>query len=66
MKLEFLDGFSKNNQILNFMKIHHVGAELFHADRRTDGHDEAKSRFTQCANVSYDMILKCIASVGNK
>ena len=48
------------------MKIHHVGAELFHADRRTDGHDEAKSRFTQCANVSYDMILKCIASVGNK
>jgi len=31
------------------MKIREVGAELFHADgradRRTDGHDEANSRF---------------------
>jgi hypothetical protein len=26
------------------MNILPVGAELFHADRRTDGHDEAKSR----------------------
>jgi hypothetical protein len=24
-----------------------VGAELFHADIRTDGHDEANSRFSQ-------------------
>ena len=33
------------------MKIRPVGAELFHADRRTDGrkdrHDEGKSRFSQ-------------------
>jgi hypothetical protein len=48
------------------MKIRPVGAELFHADGRTDGHDEAKSRFTQCAKVSYDMILKFIANIGNK
>ena len=29
------------------MKIRLVGAELFHADRRTDKHDEANSRFSQ-------------------
>ena len=32
------------------MKIHPVEAELFHADRWTDGHtwhDEANSRFSQ-------------------
>ena len=28
--------FSKNTQILNFMKIFPVEAELFHADGRTD------------------------------
>ena len=27
------------------MKIGPVGAELFYTDRRTDRHDEAKSRF---------------------
>ena len=34
--LNFLDIFSKITQISNFMKIHPVGAELFHVDRRTD------------------------------
>ena len=38
----------KNTQISNFMKIRPVGAELLHADRRTDAqagrHDEANSR----------------------
>jgi hypothetical protein len=29
------------------MKIRPVGAELFHADGRTDRHEEAKSRFSQ-------------------
>jgi hypothetical protein len=29
------DTVLKNIQILNFMKIHPVGAELFHADGRT-------------------------------
>jgi hypothetical protein len=32
----FLDRFSTNFQISNFMNICSVGAELFHADRRTD------------------------------
>jgi len=29
------------------MKIRPVGAELFHEDGQTDGHDEANSRFSQ-------------------
>jgi len=32
----FLDRFSKNTQISNFIKILLVGAELFHADGQTD------------------------------
>jgi len=31
----------------NFMKIRPVGADLFHADGRTDRHEEANSRFCQ-------------------
>jgi len=44
---KFLDRFSKSTQILNFTKILTVRAELFHADGRTDRHDEANSRFSQ-------------------
>jgi len=29
------------------MELHPVGAELFHADRRTDRHNKANSRFSQ-------------------
>jgi len=37
MKLKLsVDRFSKNTKISNFMKILSVGAELFHADRRTE------------------------------
>jgi len=32
----FLVRYSKNTQIANFMKICHVGAELFHAEGRID------------------------------
>ena len=32
----FLDWFSKNTQISNFIKIRPVGAELFHTDGQTD------------------------------
>jgi hypothetical protein len=34
--MNFLDRFSINPQILNFIKIPLVGADLFHADRQTD------------------------------
>ena len=56
-KLNFLNGFSSNPQISNFVKICPVGAELFHADGRTDRHththththtdDEANSHFSK-------------------
>jgi len=51
MKLEFLDRFSKNAQILNFTKIRPVEAELYHAGGETDGHGEANSRYSQSCNV---------------
>ena len=45
--LDFLNTVSKNTQISNFMNTNAGGAELFLADRRTDRHDEANSRFSQ-------------------
>jgi hypothetical protein len=45
--LNFLDGFSKNIQIPNFMKFCPVGADLLHADGGANRHDEANSRFPQ-------------------
>jgi len=48
MKLEFSQQiFSKNIQILKFMKICPVGAVLFHAEERTDRRDKANSCFSQ-------------------
>jgi hypothetical protein len=43
----FLNRIKKNTQISTLMKIRPVGAELFHADGRADGHDEVDSRFWQ-------------------
>ena len=43
--LNFLNNFSKNTEISNFMKIRPVGAKLFHADGQTDRHDEVDSVF---------------------
>jgi hypothetical protein len=48
IKFEFFRHiFEKNTQISNLMKIRPMGAELFQAFRRTDRHNEAKSRFSQ-------------------
>jgi len=41
----FLDRFSKKFSIPNFVKIRPVGIELFHAERRTDRHDEVTVDF---------------------
>ena len=47
MKLEFSRQIFEETQISSFIKIHTLGAELFHADGRTDDHDEANSRVSQ-------------------
>ena len=36
MKFEFLDRFSKNSHLSNFMKICLVATDLLHADGQTD------------------------------
>ena len=36
LNLNILNGFSKNNEISNLMKIHLVGVDLFHMDEQTD------------------------------
>jgi hypothetical protein len=45
--LNFLESFSKNAQISNFMKIAPVEAQLFPADGWADRHNEANGRFSQ-------------------
>jgi len=45
--MNFIDRFTKNTQISNVIKIHPVGAELFHANKQKDRHDEANSHFSQ-------------------
>jgi len=42
-KIIILSSFPKNIEILNFMKIRPLGAELFDADK----HDKANSLFSQ-------------------
>jgi len=43
----FHTGFRKTHQMLSFITISPVGAEMSHADGRSDRHDEANSRFSQ-------------------
>jgi len=51
MKLELFSTVSKYAPAPNLIKIRSVGAEMYHADRQTDGrtdiHDEADSRSSQ-------------------
>ena len=41
----FLNRFSKNTQISNFMKILPLGAASFHAEGHTNRHDDYNGRF---------------------
>jgi len=50
LHLNFLGTFSINAQISNLMTIRPVGAELLHADRQTDRHDETNIRFRNFVN----------------
>jgi hypothetical protein len=47
MKLGFIEIFSKNTPMSNFMKIRPVGGELFHADGQTERNNEANSCLSQ-------------------
>ena len=49
--------FEKNPKISNLMKNLPVGAEFFHEDRKTDGYDEANSRFSQFCEGAYKRFL---------
>ena len=55
-KLEFSRQIFKKSLNIKFHKIRSVGAELFHADRQTDRHDEANSRFSQFCEGAEDVI----------
>jgi hypothetical protein len=41
MELDFSGQIFELYSILNIVAVHRVGAELFHADRQMDRHDEA-------------------------
>jgi hypothetical protein len=43
MKSEVLNRFSENTQISNFTTNRPVGAELFHAEERTDGRKDGRT-----------------------
>ena len=55
MKLEFSRQIFEKYSISNVMKIHPIAAELFHAEGRTERHDEAKSRFSQFGERAYNL-----------
>jgi hypothetical protein len=58
------EDLKKNTQISTFMKIRAVGAELLHADRRTDRYEEANGRFLEfCQNTWKGSVL--LRSQGN-
>ena len=45
------------------MKIRKLGAELFHADGRTDRHDEANSRFSQFCECALQLKFVLLTSL---
>jgi hypothetical protein len=47
IKLRFFNRCSRKAQIPNFVKLHPVGAELFHADEGTDGRTDRQTDMTK-------------------
>ena len=62
MKLEFSRQILENILISNFIKIRLAGVELFHAERRTDGQDEAKGHFSQFFESAYNTKSKILTA----
>jgi hypothetical protein len=67
MKLEFSRQIFENTQISNCMKIHPMGAELFHADGQTDGRTDERTDMTKpivafrnFANAPKDGVLRLV------
>jgi hypothetical protein len=54
-----LDRFSNNNQIPNFIKIHPVGVELFHVDRRA----EWEADTTKLKKSLFSILRTCLKKV---
>jgi len=53
----FLDIFSKNTRMFNYMTVRPAGAERIHADGRTDRHYEANSRVSQFCKTAYKFYI---------
>jgi len=47
-KIESLDRFKHKYQLYHFTKIRVMGVPLIHADKRTDGHNDANVAFANC------------------
>jgi len=52
--------FPKDFRKMSFMKILPLGAELFHAERRTDKYDAANSRFWKVLQTRLKIRENCL------
>ena len=55
----FLDRFSANSQISNFMKTRQEGIVLFHADKQPDKQKDRHKEFNSHSSQFYKRAQKC-------